>query len=324
MTKLLPILLESLEHAGPERRKELARKVDPKLYFELADGSRKPVRELIQSADANSTTLVQAEVYRTVIEGATPAVAMRNALDSIQMNSNQLRVNYGAAGVYAPEIAEGAEYPVYIQDYTPVTFTAKKYGQSPAITRELVIDWLFDVLNVEIKVAAAAVENRLNYQALDAILEGSGTEHDTTGSNQGVKAVAAAIGVNKTANYLPTDLVLHPEAEAILLQDYIPTGAYYQVGNATTTGAVPAPVLGLNAHGVGVSTSGTTYTWGYGADSEIGMLVLDRNRGAKIGMREDTRVEQFEEPLRDLTRINVSIRFDVQVIQANAITRIEY
>lgn len=324
MTKLLPILLEAEQHAGSERKKELAKKIDPKLHFEMGDGTTKSVRELLLSDSNSTTTLIQAEVYATVVEGAQPVRQMRNLVDIVQMNSNTMRVNYGGAAAYAAEVDEATEIPIAVQTYTPITFTAKKYGARPLITRELVNDGLFDVIAEEIKYAGAKLENRLNAVALDEFLLYSGNEFDTAGSNQGIKGVAKAIGVQKEAGFMPTDLIMHPEAEAIVLCDYTPTGAYYQVGNATTTGILPAPILGMNAGGCGVTYSGGTYTWGYAADTEIGMLLLDRNRGGKIGMREDIRVEKYDDPVKDLVGISCTMRTCAKAINTTAITRVEY
>jgi len=148
--------------------------------------------------------------------------------------------------------------------------------------------------------------------------------HENIRTKVGIKAVAKAISVNKAAGFTPTDVIMHPQAEAYVLMDYIPTGAYYQVGNASTTGYVPAPVLGLRAHSCGVTDTSSTYIWEYDTDGDIGMIVHDRTCSAKIAMRQDIAVEQYDDPIHDLVGLSTTIRFDVKSCVSAAATRIEY
>ena len=325
MTKLLPILLEAQEHAGPERRKELAAMVDPKMVFEFDEGVKKSVRELIMTTGTESTSLVQAEVHRTIIEGSKPAVCMRNAINVINCNSNSLRVNYGAAGVYAPEVAGGSAIPDYNNTYTARNFEIHKYGYAPLITRELVDDGLFDVINQELMFAGQACENTLNKVTFDSLLANSGQAYDagTTAANLGLASIASAMGTIKGVNYMPTDVIMAPAFEGLMLRSYTPAGGYYQTGDTGTTGVLPK-VLGLNAHTLNVTYGGGTYTWGYGTDNYIGALVVDRYRAGAIALREDTRVEQYNDPIHDLIGIKTTIRFDGGYIAANASCRCQY
>ena len=328
MGKILPILLEATQHAGPERRKELSQKIDPTLTYEFADGTKKPVRELIQSDSINSTTLIQAEVYNEVLDGAAGAVCMRNALDVLNVNSNSFRLNFGTAATYAAEVAEGSEIPVAVQPYNATTFAIKKYGVRPLITRELVNDGLFDIIASEIRYAGMNLEQRLNYNSLSHMLQYSGNEFDTGGSSQGVKAIAKARSVNRAAGFNPTGVIMHPEAEGIVLQDFTSAGGYYPVGNTATSGVTPQ-ILGLQAYVCGDGDNSSSYTWGFAADGEIGMLVYDRRFAAKIAMRQDIGVEQYNDPVRDLVGLSCTMRFDTQAnlnssSTCTALTRIVY
>jgi len=325
MTKLLPIILEAEQHAGPERRKELAAMVDPKLMYESADGTKTSIRELIHSDSTNSTSLIQAEVYNTIIEGAQPMTCMRNAINVINTTANSLRVNYGSTGVYAAEVEEGSEIPLYVQGYTPINFNIKKYAARPMITKELVNDGLFDVIAQEIAYAGAAVENKLNSVTFDSILANSGAAYDagTTAANLGMASVASAIGTTKGNGFTPTDLIMSPGFEGMMLRSYTPQSGYYPVGGTATTGALPK-VLGLTAHGLSVNYGGGTYTWRYTTNDDIGAVVVDRNRAGAIAMREDITVEQFDDPIRQLAGMTIHARFAGRFILANGTTRLQY
>ncbi len=56
----------------------------------------------------------------------------------------------------------------------------------------------------------------------------------------------------------------------------------------------------------------------------MGMLVFDSANCGGIGMRQDIRVEQYSDPIRDLTGISVTMRAACQYGVANAIARVEY
>lgn len=328
MTKLLPILLEMQEHAGPSRVKELAESI-PLNHFMMHNGKPQRIRELLLTEAIESASLVVVEVHKTLIEGAQPAVCFRKAMNVIPMKSNTMRVNYGANGSYLPIVAEGAAYTRNNENPTAVTFTAEKRGEIADISQELVDDAQFDVIEMEVRRTGYNAENTLNQVALSTILENSGVEHDTGGSNQGIKAVASTRGKIRGgagAGYRPTDLIMNPEAETIVLQDYLPTAAYQKVDSTFVTGEI-GPIMRMNAHVCDAtidSAIGSTYTWGYAADGEIGMLVIDRDRAGAIGMREDITMEDFKEPVRDLVGMKVRMRFDVQKIHANAAARCEY
>jgi hypothetical protein len=328
MTELLPILLEMQEHAGPSRIKELAESI-PLNHFMMHNSKPQRIRELLLTEAIESSSLVIAEVHKTLIEGAQPAVCFRNAMNIVPMKRNTMRVLYGASGSYLPVVAEGAKYTRNNENPTPVTFTAKKRGEIADISQELVDDAQFDVIEMEVRRAGYNAENTLNQVALSTILENSGVEHDTAGSNQGIKAVASTRGKIRGGaggGFRPTDLIMNPEAETAVLLDYLPIAAYQKVDNTFVTGDV-GPIMRMNAHVCDVLVDagiGSTYTWGYAADGEIGMLVIDRDRAGAIGMREDITMEDYKEPIRDLVGMKVRMRFDVQKIHANAAARCEY
>ncbi|MCK5431332.1 MAG: hypothetical protein KAJ03_01245, partial [Gammaproteobacteria bacterium] len=160
-----------------------------------------------------------------------------------------------------------------------------------------------------------------NQVGLTELLDDAGLEHDTAGSNQGIKAVAAAIGVMKKQNYIPTDIILAPLAESMVMKEFVPTG--YTGADAVMAGRLPN-MLGLNVHNCNVTDASGTYTWDYDADGEIGMILIDKFNAGAIGMRRDITIEKYDDPIRDLMGMSVTARFDVDSLQTNAICRVEY
>ncbi len=292
-------------------------------YFytnEGKEGKVVRVRELLQSEAIESTTLIQTEVYATVLEGAEPAKVMRNVLPVVPVQSNKLDWVLGEVGSYAPKVAEGAEIPIATQDYDKRTFTIEKYGVRPLITNELIEDGLFNIVNLELEKAGKKIENSLNQEALSNILENSRQSFDTSGSNQGVKAVAGAMGTLSAANFNADTVIMHPEAQTKILLDYTP-GTYDTTYHQT--GTVPS-ILGLKAFVCNVVDTSNSYTWDFDQDSEIGMLVIDSKNSGAVAMKRDITIEKYSDPIRDLTGISVTARFDCERLWPSATCRVVY
>lgn len=319
MTKLLETYLQ-LTRAGPHERKDLVSTL-PRELGTVWDGETVPVRELLLTEKIESTTLIQTEMYRTVMEGAEPAKCMRQALPVINCTSNSLRITLGESGTYAAEVAEGAEIPVDVQDYSYRDFSIKKYGVRPLITRELVDDGLFDVVAMEVRKAGLRIENTLNQQALTMLLDSATNEKDTGGTDQGIKAIAGAIGLVKADGFAPDTVILSPAAEALVFKEFVPAG--YVGTDAVMQGRLPN-VLGLRAFTCGAADASSTYTWDYDTDSEIGMIVADSRNSVPIAMRRDIALERYSDPIRDLVGCSVTARFGVNYLFGDAICRIEY
>ena len=321
MTQLLKTYLKiGLEEPNGRALQHIVETI-PRSLGAYHDGKVEPVRELLLSTAIESTTLIQTEMYATVLEGAEPWKCMRQACTVLPMKANTLTIPVGEVGSYAPEVAEGAEIPISDQDYTAVTLTAKKYGVRPMITDEMVADALYPVIEMEIRKAGAKLENTLNQIALTNLIDNtSANEHDTGGNNQGIKAIASAIKKVKADGFIPDRIVLHPDAEALIMADYIPTG--YVGAEAAQSGKLPN-LLGLSPFITNVADA-SSQTWEYNSDGDIGMVVFDSGNSTVIGERQPITIKRYEDIVRQLQGGTVSARWAVGTLQANAGARIEY
>ncbi len=293
----------------------------PRELGTVYDGKIEPVRELLLTTAIESTTLIQTEMHATVLEGAEPWKCMRQACTVLPMKANTLTIPVGEVGSYAPEVAEGAEIPIGVQDYSSVTLTAKKYGIRPMITDEMVADALYPVMEMEIRKAGAKMENTLNRLALTELIDNtSANEHDASGTNLGIKAIATAIKLVKADGFIPDRIVLHPDAEALIMADYIPTG--YVGAEAAQSGKLPN-LLGLSPFITNVADA-SSQTWEYNSDGDIGMVVFDSGNSTVIGERQPITIKRFDDVIRQLQGGTVSARWAVGTLQANAGARIEY
>jgi len=320
MTKELSRYLE-MAYAGPSEKKRLVQRHVPKELAVVHDGKTIRARELLLTEAVEATNLIQTEVYKTILEGANQATCFREVLPVVGMKGNSFDWPIGESGYYAVRVPEGAEIPRRVQEYSKRTFTAYKETTRPEITREMIEDCLFDVVEAEVRKGGKAIENKVNRDVLTTLLDNAGNEHDTGGSNQGVKAVAGAIGLNKADDFGADVVVMHPDFASKYLTEFVPTA--YAGASEVMKGGSPG-FLGMKPYICSVTDNSDTYTWDYDTDGEIGALVLDSSNAGAIGVRRDISVEDYKDPIHDLQGMTITTRVANNYLHANAICRIEY
>lgn len=311
-----------LAHAGPsETKRILETRIPRELSAYDTEGKIVPVRELLKSEAIEGTTLIQTEFYNTIIEGASLAKAMRQAVPVIRMNSNKVTIPFRKSAGYMKEVPDGAEAPIDEGDYISRDIAAKTYRERSLITQNMIADSQYDLVAEEARHHGERAENTINHVVLGTMLQGSEDEHDTAGADQGTKAIAAAKGKIRAAGYNPDSVVMCVDAETLVGKEYLLTS--YTGSQQAILGSLP-PMLGLKPRTVGTTTSSSTYTWGYTTDGNIGMIVYDSRVAAKIGMRQDIMLENYRDPVRDLVGAVVKLRFGAVVGLGDSICRVEY
>lgn len=317
MSKLTKLL--EFGFAGNSERTRMLNKESFKK--EIGEATFKTLLQSEGTAIADST-LVQEEVYRTVIEGAEPYHCMRDVTPIVKANTYSVRFVKGQAGTYAGEIAEGAKIDIDTQEFSKQDITINKIGTRPLITNELIEDSLFDIIELELKKAGARLENKLNRDVLYKILQGTNKITTNTlspaGSHISVSDLSLAISKIKKQNYFPDTLLIHPTAEAYLLQDsnlaYV---AFAGQNSSLNQGKVPT-LMGLKPYSTSV-TDATNPTWDdTTVGSDVTAMVFSKNDLATICMRRDVTVEQYDDPIHDLMGISCTMRYGTDVLQEKA------
>jgi hypothetical protein len=322
MSQYLKPMLELAFEPYNERKKELVSALPSEMHY-MQDGAIKTVKRELLLSEAIESGLIQTEVHNTVAEGADLAKCFFNALESFKIKGNAYNYPVGEDGLYAAEVAEGAEFPNRTQNYSNIAFAVKKYGVSPKITNEMVEDGMVDVIASEIKFAGVALQNKVEQVCLNEVLLASTSVWDTTGTNQGLKGIMSGASVLKGLGYFATDVIMCAEAEGLVKGDVATVGTFGGSGMAAN-GNIPNGFFGLNWHVSGVAYTAGTYTWSYDTADDEGMMVIDRTRAAKIGIARPLTVENYDDPVRDLKGMACSIRMDCQALVPAAICRIQF
>jgi len=343
--KLLSSLLEIMqidksgERIESRARQNLVRRIPAQLGAYTIDdfmsnnpvAERRQARQLLLTEGIEGTSIIQEQVLRTVIAGAEKFQIIRDAgVAWYPTKSNALRVPLGEAQRNADIVAESAEIPDRTQDYDKRDFSIVKYGVKPRITFEMIEDGLVDVVAEEIFYAGAAVENKLNYDALTALATNAGNETVGVGSGTagtGLTFVREAKKLIKTDGFIADTILMCSEFEDDLLSNATLNTPYASLGEGVMRqGILPSPLLGLKWFTTdnGSTTVDGSHPWGYGADDEIGAIVMEAKRGCGVAMRRDRAVKKFEDIARELQTITVTMRADVNYLHANALAVIPH
>lgn len=339
MTKALPLLLE-YGFAGNAKRKELSNKEyfkkglegvtcrSPNQYksfglenpYERMDG----YKALIQSeADAiNDSTLVQEEVYKTIIQGTEPVRCMREVIPVVNTGTYSVRFVKGEDASYADKVAEGAAIPIDTEKFTKQDITVDKYGTRPVITNELIDDGLFDIVGQELMKAGERMENRLNREVLNKILNGTNKITTNTQNPEGthiaVSDLALAVAKIKKQNFIPDYIVTHPTAEGYLLQDSNLAYVSYAGQSSSLTGGTVPKLMGLTPRTC-TATDSSSPTWDdTTAGSDVTAFAFSKKDLATIVMRNDISIERYEDPIHDLVGISLLMRYGTDVLKEKA------
>ena len=268
------------------------------------------------------STLVQEEVYRTVIEGTEPFRCMRDVVPTVQTNSYSVRFVKGEAGTYANKVPEAGAIEVNVEEFEKQDITIDKYGVRPLITNEIIEDALFDVVELELKKAGARMENALNRAVLYQILNGANAIATNTlnpaGAHIAVSDIARAVALVKKQNYLADIMITHPTAEGYLLQDsnlaYV---AYAGSNTPLNQGTVPK-IMGLTPMTC-TATDKASPTWDdTTAGSDVTAIILSKADLGVLCMRRDLTVERYDDPIHDLIGISLTMRFGTDVLRETA------
>ena len=313
-----------------ELKKTVDKFVPRELSYHDHDGKVVGARELLLSEGIEGSTLIPTEIMATVVEGSEPARCFRDILPIYAMRGMSMAVPVGGTGTYAPIVSEGSEIPIDTQNYTSVTFTALKYATRPVITNEMVDDAQFDVIAQEVRKSGMRMENTLNRVALAEMIDNDANVSDCGGTGATPLLFLAGAQQNVLADgFMPNQMIFSPAAYAACQKEGLVLST--QFASEMLREGVLGTILGMPTHLCSIASTTTvgaagksTATWGFAGDDQVGALVLDTNACGAIGMRQDLKVEQYADSIRQMQGISLSMRFDVQALQTNGIGSIIY
>lgn len=207
-------------------------------------------------------------------------------------------------------IAEGAEVPLDQTEYNSLNLKPLKYGVAIRITREMLEDSMFNLLENNIKIAGRRFAENENTLVIAALDQAANTV--TGGAAITIANITRAMQYLEDKDKVATDYIVGFE----VLNDLrnIDTFVEYQkVGNTEMLQrGFTGTIYGMNV--VRVSTNaGMTATTSY---------VIDRNFAYVLAEKRPITMEDFDLPTFDMQGSVLTQRIDVQPLRTNAIAKI--
>jgi len=263
----------------------------------------------LQEVLFSDASQVTAKVLDTVWEAAKPNLIGRQLTVVIAQDAPIIKIPR-AKLTRAYEVAEGAEIPIDAQEYDNITLTPKKYGVRPVISREMVEDAAWDVIEYQLAEAARAMADIETEKIITQMIADAG--NSVTAENAGTLAYADVVNILKEIlidGYQPDVLAVHPSELADLLKDTAIQKAVEWGGEPVAPTGKVATLLGMR---VLVSTkvpSGTA-------------LAVDSKHAGVLFIRRDITAEDYEDPVKDLAGIALTARWAYATLRAEAIGKI--
>ena len=260
--------------------------------------------------------LITKKIFDTMVEETAKALIPRSLAaiyagpsdipgSSIDINLetvNTLRVR---------EVGEGAEVPMDNQEYESFNMKPLKYGVTIRITKELLEDGKWNLLERNIRTAGKRMAENENSLVISDALDNA-TNTVSGGAAVTIANLTRAMQYLEDADYVPTDLIVGNE----FLNDLrnIDTFVEYQkVGNTDMiTKGFQGTLYGLQV--IRVSTNaGMTTTTAY---------VIDRNNAYVIAEKRPLTLEKFKLETYDMEGAVLTHRIKCRQLRASAIAKI--
>ena len=276
------------------------------------------INEYISTTDGTpGTLLIPKLIMPTLIEEVEKALIPRE-MAAIVWGPSQISGSSFTVDLETPntldvrETGEGAEVALDNIDFSTVTFTPKKYGVAIRITREMIEDSQFELLQRNIKTAGKRfAENETNL-----ILGALDTAGATTagGASLTISNIAESMFDVEDNDFEPTDFLAGNEQ----VQDLRNIDTFVEANKAGNTEMMNTGFIGT-IFGLNVARFSTNA--GANAVATSG-YIFDRSEAYAIAISRELTVENTTLPTFDMEGAVITQRIDVQALRTNAISKI--
>jgi hypothetical protein len=189
------------------------------------------------------------------------------------------------------------------------TIEARLWGAAPILTRSMVEDAAWDVIQRQFAAAGMALAEAETEEVVLAMLADAGsTQAVITPDTLKAADFADVIGDMEGADVKPDTIIIHPENMNSLFADATLSAGYSYGSPVIRTGVLPE-IYGCKVF----KTSKLTKT---------NALVIDSTRAGVLYVRRDITIENYSDPLQDLVGAVATERFRYGTVDANAIKSI--
>lgn len=272
----------------------------------------KKLYELFTTGSAPEQILT--DIYRTVTDAVrtkligTNFVGMRLGPGDIPGNTLNLVHQTKNSLTFHGPLGEGAEIPISTEDTFRYQVSVNKYGTRPLITREMIEDSLFAVIDRNLREAGYQAARFLDRQLLLlALRQGSGNTV-TGGAAITISNIATAIQNLESNDYMATDFPIG----AAVANDLRNIDTFVEANKA----GVSDPSKSLIGTIFGMKVWQTNnFTSNFGASTNnTDAVVLDKEWALVFAEKRPLTVDRYNDVTRQLEGIVLSSRWDARAI----------
>lgn len=264
------------------------------------------------------TLLIPKTIYATMIEEVQKTLVPRELaalyLPPSAIPGSDLTINLESENFLDVRvIGEGAEIWQDQDTYTYVTFTPVKYGVRVNITREMIEDSQFPLLQLHLRKAAkrfAEKETELVITALD-----SAANTVSGGAAITIANLTRAMQYLEDSDYTPTDVLIGAEVVNDLRNIDTFVEADKLGSREMLTRGMVGVIYGLRVYRFSTNAApSTTYSkYAY---------VIDRSQAYGIAEKRTLTMENYKIETQDTEGAAFTWRFDVQLLRTSAVAKI--
>lgn len=278
----------------------------------------KKLNQYIDREDGTAgTLLIPKLIMPTLIAEAEKALLPRE-MASVVYSPNQIQGSSFTVNLDTPntldvrEVGEGAEVPLDNIGFETVTFTPVKYGVAVRITREMMEDSQFELLQRNIATAGRRfAENETNL-VLGALDNANATT--AGGAAITISNITESMFDVEDNDYNPTDFVVGNE----VAQDLRNIDTFVEANKAGNTEMLSRGFIGT-IYGLNVARFSTNA----GANAvATSAYIFDRSQAYGIAIARELTVENTTLPTFDMEGAVITQRIDVQALRTTAISKI--
>jgi HK97 family phage major capsid protein len=279
------------------------------------------IQEYIDTDDGTSGTLLIPQLIMPQMIAEVEKVLIPREVASIVWTPNMIQgstFSYNLEDVdtmLIREVGEGAEIPMDNIDFSSTTVTPVKYGVAIRITREMMEDSQFELLNRNIARAGrrlAENENSLILTALD------GTANTVTGGAAlTIANITEAMQNVEDNDFVPTDCLVGNEAA----NDLRNIDTFVEADKSGSTEMLNRGFIG-RIFGMNVLRFTSSLRAVPSANHKKYIYVLDRAETYGIAIKRDITVENFTLPSYDMSGAAITQRIAVTLLRDTAVSRV--
>jgi len=227
---------------------------------------------------------------------------------------SQFTINLIDDGIAVRQVGEGAEIPMDALDYSTVTLKPVKYGVAVRITREMMEDSQFELLQKHIKYVGKRIGEKETSLVIDELNTCSNTV--SGGAAITIANIAEAMNNVEGYDYTPTDFIIGDE----ILMDLRNIDTFVEADKSGNTDMLKRGFLG-NIFGMNVVRFSRNATSAPATKKKY-CWVIDRGQAYVMAIKRDITMENFDLPLFDMQGAAITWRFDVELLRDYSICKI--